>query len=158
MSSFQTILVPLDGSDTSEQAIPLALDLAKKYNARLTFFRILTLPPLTWNLQTVPNFDGLQSQMSDLCLDYLEELRKKHAQDGLEIDCQFSIGAAAEEILMFSEKLPHSMIVMATHGRDGLQRWMLGSVAERVARHSPSPVLLVRANIEEKKHEENTGS
>jgi nucleotide-binding universal stress UspA family protein len=115
------------------------------------FFRVLTLPPLTWNLQTVPNFDGLQSQMSDACLDYLEELRKKHAVDGLKIECQFSIGAAADEILALSEKCPHSMVVMATHGRDGLQRWMLGSVAERVARHAPCPVLLVRTDLEEKK-------
>ncbi len=152
-SNFQTIIVPLDGTDTSEQVIPLALDLAKKYSASLLFFRILSLPPLSWNLQTVPNFNQVQSSMSTVCIEYLEELRKRYAQEGLNIECQFSIGSAAEEILALAEKAPEAMIVMVTQGRDGLRRWMLGSVAERVSRYAPCPVLLVRTQLEEKELE-----
>ena len=156
--TFQTMVVPLDGTDTAEQAIPLGIEIAQKYAADLVFFRVLSLPPFTWNLQTVPNFDGLQTQMTSVCQEYLEEMQKKHETAGLNIECRFSVGVPANEIIALAEKCPRPMVVMATHGRDGLQRWMLGSVAERVARYAPCPVLLVRTDFEETENAKNTRS
>jgi nucleotide-binding universal stress UspA family protein len=75
---------------------------------------------------------------------YLDEMRDKLAARGFTVTTEIRRGPASHEITSVAR--PDDLVVMATHGRGGLQRWLLGSVAESVVRHSPAPVLLVRAD------------
>lgn len=146
--NFEHIVVPLDGSEHSEYSIPQALDLAKKYGAKITFFRVIVLPPLVWNVHEIPDIDGLQRLEASACQDYLAKLASQHSAEGISIETKQMVGNPAEAIIDFAGGLNNSLIVMTSHGRDGFKRWLLGSVAEKVARHASGAVMLVRVPAE----------
>lgn len=137
------ILVPLDGSPQAEHAIPWAADLARRYSAQLVLFRVGHRPEM-WSAQDVPSIDLFFEKEEGQCTAYLAEAKAKLADAGLNIRTEYSLGSPAQCILDMSAELHGSMIVMTSHGRDGLTRWVMGSVAEKVARHADCPVVLIR--------------
>ena len=142
--SFKTVLVPVDGSPNAEKSIPYALDFAAKYNARLLLFRVRSVPPAIWDAQEIPAVDALQQHEKRTCDEYMAKLVERLGEKGVPIMTEHTAGNAAETIIEKAEDLPSAVIVMTSHGRDGLQRWLMGSVAEKVARHATCPVLIVR--------------
>ena len=76
----------------------------------------------------------------------MERVAKELGESGLNVRADIVEGEAAEGIVEYAEKQGIDLVVMATHGRSGIGRWALGSVADRVIRHSYVPVLLVRAS------------
>lgn len=144
------ILVPLDGSQQSAQALPLAQQLAQKAGATLTLVRAVPplvdfLPSATLGAVPVPEFretfEVLQQQADDELKAQAEALAAQH----FEVTPVLLIEGAAEAIIHTAERCRADLIVMATHGYSGIKRWALGSVADKVLHASKTPLLLVRA-------------
>ena len=147
---FTRILIPVDGSPLAEQAIQPAMKLAHQFDCDVVLVRIAT--------SLAAQLSGFAAGLPDAGNLYLAMVQQAHndaanylasLQDTLQyarIKTQFQVvdgGQVAEEILNIAEGQQCDLIVMGTHGRSGVRRWLLGSVAERVLRHASIPVLLV---------------
>jgi nucleotide-binding universal stress UspA family protein len=139
----ESILVPLDGSPLAEQALPWAFDLAEKYKARIILLRVGILPDV-WSMQDAPIMDTRLDELETQCMKYLMEVETRLKDRNIPVVAEYGVGNATQRIVERSQQPDCSMIVMNSHGRDGLTRWMIGSVAEKVSRHAACPVLLVR--------------
>lgn len=138
---YKTILVPLDGSATSEMALPIASALARALAARLV---------LTEAVRSAGrNGSGVlagEPRGADEAAMYLASQAAHLTNDGLEVTTATPYGSAVHGILDEIEVQRADLVVMTTHGRSGFSRLRHGSVAEAVLAHSPVPVLLVRAD------------
>lgn len=134
---FKRVLVPLDGSPTSERVLPVARALAPE--ADWTFLRVGDLS-LTASIQVVGFRQILRSELQN----QLEHLVTKYTGRLGSITSQFEVGDTADAILRESKPGERDLVAMTTHGRTGMARFMLGSVAEKVVRGSEIPVLVVR--------------
>ena len=139
----ESILVPLDGSPMAELALPWAFDLAEKYGARIILLRVGILPDV-WSLQDAPQMDTRMDELETQCMKYLLEVETRLKDRNVPVVAEYGVGNATQRIVERSGQPDCSMVVMNSHGRDGLSRWMIGSVAEKVARHAGCPVLLIR--------------
>ena len=141
---FKTLLVPLDGSPRAEQAIPVALDLAQKYQARIVLLQVCTNPvTLSHYYDPGPHEEQLK-QSEQISEQYLTELAAQISQQGVGVDHDCVRDQPAQAILTRASHLEEPLIVMTSHGRDGLLRWLLGSTAEKIVRHAECPVMIVR--------------
>jgi nucleotide-binding universal stress UspA family protein len=141
-----TIIVPLDGSALAEQALPHAAALAKALQLRMVLVRVTsTLVDLAadgFYEVTQVLIDALEQE----AIDYLDQQVSTLQQQGLkEVDRRHLTGSASRKIIDVARETPHSFIAMCTHGRSGVQRWTLGSVADHVVSHVALPVLVIRA-------------
>jgi nucleotide-binding universal stress UspA family protein len=141
MIDLRTILHPTDFSDRSTNALYMACALARDYSARLIVLHV--------GERSMVYTDGYLPVTRD---DIFEE--DKHQLDQLEIpdtsiqvERCFAEGTPATEILRVAQELEADLIVMGTHGRTGLSRWLLGSVAEQVMRKAPCPVVTTTSPI-----------
>lgn len=125
----QHILVPVDTSKTAESALPVASLLAASTDATLTLLGVAT--------EVAPG------RTRGLCR-YLDDLAAVERSFGRHVCTRLRVGDAATSILVFEQEIQTDLIVMATHGRSGLGRIFLGSVADKVARASKAPVVLLR--------------
>lgn len=144
---FKHILVPLDGSAFAEAAIPYARSLAMQYQAEITLLRIVQPP--RWQAMMEAESPALYEKLSKTAeqdaASYLEYQQTALRADGLQAHIHIAHGeAVAEIILNVVAELRPNLLIMSTHGRSGLQRWMFGSVAERVLHQATVPILLVR--------------
>lgn len=130
----QRILVPLDGSSTSEAAIPRAVELAQAFDAELLFYRGIAHSPLS-DPATDPAVKLEKAQATE----YLQKLGED--QGGLKFQVKVDVAAPAKGILGHADEC--DLIVMGSHGRSGVQRWLLGSVAEKVIQSASKPVMIV---------------
>lgn len=141
----KTILVPIDFSPSSEQALDYAVDLAAKLDATVHVLNVVPIPALG-----VPELGAaLTSNVIDqiihdnqAALERTCAARASKAKLGAPL---LRTGDARDIILHVAEELRADLVIMATHGRRGVARALLGSVAEMVVRTSPVPVLTVRA-------------
>jgi nucleotide-binding universal stress UspA family protein len=144
------ILVPLDGSMLAEQALPLAADLARRGNAGLILCRGIGWPRDRGGVPTdeeLPGDVALIRQARELAQRYLTGVSQGLIRPGLAVTTVVVVGPAADAILACAEGQQAELIVMSTHGRGGLGRWVYGSVADRVLRGATIPILLVRAGL-----------
>ena len=149
---FECIVVPLDGSKQAEVALDYGRDLALRYSARLHLVRVLwpSLQALTGG-EVVAVTQAQMAHEQQLARTYLEPLVERVTSGDLKVSSQVVVGDPAETILDIAEDAEASLIVMTSHGRSGLRRWLMGSVAERIARHAHCPVMIVgRESVEEK--------
>jgi nucleotide-binding universal stress UspA family protein len=143
MSRFHHVLVPLDFEDPSQEALDVALTLALTFDAKLTVLHAWDLP--------VYSYAGLSYLPPDVAT-VVEEAAETSLASAMgfvikrlpRADSVLVRGAAAVEILDATGRLKIDLIVMGTHGRRGVSRMVLGSVAEKVVRSSPVPVLTIR--------------
>jgi nucleotide-binding universal stress UspA family protein len=143
---FKRILVPLDGSKRAEQAIPVATRLAKAYAGSITFVQVVTANVEgAWLAMATPDFMQKAFEVNSArANDYLIELSKSPELNGFDISLEVQAGLPAQAILSAAESNKADLIVMCSHGDTGVKRWMLGSVAQKVVRYSPVPVLVLR--------------
>ncbi|MDQ3695053.1 MAG: universal stress protein [Chloroflexota bacterium] len=145
---FDRVVVSLDGSDTAERALPAATDLSRRLGVPLHLLRVADLAWLSLGAnEAALQYASLGDTVSDeeqASRDYLTALQQRLATDGLTVTTEVRTGLAAREIIAAGQ--PGDLLVMASHGRGGPARWLLGSVAEDVARRAASPVLLIRAD------------
>jgi nucleotide-binding universal stress UspA family protein len=139
------VIVPLDGSPLAETVLPYVFDIAKKMRLEVVFVRAYALPTsATDEYETYS--DELISQIEAEAQDYLAEKVRESKAKGLEnVSSVVNIGSGAEEIITLARNTPDNFVTMCTHGRSGIKRWVLGSVTDRVVRHSGDPVLIIRA-------------
>jgi nucleotide-binding universal stress UspA family protein len=142
--ALRRILVPLDGSQRSAQALPFALLLARCAGAQLTLLSVLE-PPVAANPYLTAQCRELVELKHAQALGQLKAtasaLRAEHGA----IAAIIGKGYPAEEIVATAERQGVDLIVMATHGYSGFQRWALGSVADKVLHASSTPLILVRS-------------
>jgi nucleotide-binding universal stress UspA family protein len=145
---FDRVVVALDGSEIGEAALPKAVELAAAVGAPLHLVRIVDLG----RLEQYGSFGlALDTSALDLALederaaarDYLAATQARLHGSVMTVTIESREGLAARELV--AALRPNDVLVMASHGRTGLQRWFLGSVAEEVVRHAPSPVMLIRS-------------
>jgi len=144
---YQTVVVPLDVSAFAEQALDQAHVLASAMNATLHLVSIVPPPfdiPFLRKNETVSLMKALLQTETERRTGYLEQRAEPLRKQGLVVQTYVATGHPAEEILHHSTQHQHTLIVMTTHGRGGLQRLFLGSVAMKVVQRAHVPVLLVR--------------
>jgi nucleotide-binding universal stress UspA family protein len=141
---YRRILLPLDGSPLAEQALPHAVALAKCFQAELTLLKILV--PVASNLNLPPGVvkkaEALTLEMTN---DYLAQVAAGIEENLNSVKIVTATGHPHEEIVRFAEKEQIDILVMCTRGHSGVSRWLMGSIADRVARSVNTPVLLIRA-------------
>jgi nucleotide-binding universal stress UspA family protein len=142
----KTVVVPLDGSALAEKVLPCVEDLAGKMALDVILMRAFALPPAAAADEYATYSDELMNQLEAEARDYLAAKVKEMKNKGSgNVSSVCSLGYGGEQIITLARKTPDNFIAMSTHGRSGIRRWMLGSVTERVVRHSGDPVLIIRA-------------
>lgn len=149
MVSIRRILAPTDFSDRTSKAVRYAAELADKFGAELILLHVVPdavlalpdavmpapLPAADLNSLTAGGKSGLKNVVAALGLERLNPR--------LEV----RIGSPEQEITAAATDLGVDLVCVSTHGRDGLSRVLLGSIAEQVVRHAPCPVLTVRPDV-----------
>jgi len=143
-----TMLVPLDGSDESEAVIPYVEELASKLKASVILFQAV---PRAYHIQAIadgvaqiPYSDDEMQPLKAGADAYLSKVASRLADKGISTDQRSRIGKAAEEIIKVGDELHSDLVAMSTHGRSGIDRWVMGSVADKVLRGGNTPVMLMR--------------
>ena len=156
---FKRILVPLDGSTRAEQVLPLAARLARATEGSILLLQVVdTLNRFGAYSAGAAIFlqEVLEKELTDAAA-YLSEVASSGELEGIKTRIAVFSGQPASHILDVAQEQGIDLIVMCSHGYTGLKRWALGSVAQKVARQSTVPVLLVREqNLklkEQMKHE-----
>lgn len=144
---FKTILVPLDGSHRAEYALPIAAQMARHTGGILVLVRVVSFATEYW-----PTVPALMPPVMHLAVDgelqeaaiYLRHVAASTDLAGIEVITTALHGVAAPVILATATEYDADLIVMGSHGHTGIAHVLLGSVAEKVARHASIPVLVVR--------------
>ncbi|MFC5431899.1 universal stress protein [Paraburkholderia denitrificans] len=143
---YKSILVAVDGSDTSRRAFEAALTLAKAMGARLQPYYVIENTPMYFD---APGYDPsiLRNQMiaqgNELALEMDKAIREHGVEGEMVMGEASSLDDVPTLVLNAARSAGVDLIVMGTHGRRGFQRLILGSVAERCVRQSTLPVLLI---------------
>ncbi len=154
--SLERLIVPVDGSELAEEVFPhvaylskalgLPIDLLRVTLSEAEYYQAMSmglrvLPP------TLPSFQSFAEAVDGEAWEYLSDAKARLEEMGAgPVEDRVLQGAAAESIVDLATSRTNSLVAMTTHGRSGVGRMILGSVAERVVRQSGGPVLLIRAH------------
>lgn len=138
------ILVPMDGSEFAEKSLPYAIELGEKLGAELTL--VWALHPIVImsdygaaSYQTIATLEETEAK------DYLRKTEIGLTARNIKVKTRILEGPVADALIDLSSRENFDLIVMSTHGRSGLSRWVYGSVATKVLQHAQCPVFLVKA-------------
>jgi len=152
---YRKIVVPLDGSTFAEQALPHAETIAVRGETEIHLISIAPMledqglavvdlyPVYVYHDYLVDQTQETQRIRNEL-QDYLNQVAARLHAAGFDVLVSIRFGQPADEILIYAQEQGCDMIVMSTHGRSGVGRWVYGSVADKVLRGSKIPVLLIR--------------
>jgi len=148
---YKHILVPVDGSDTSNRALAEAMKLAKEQQAALRLVHVVDETPAYMTTDTAYALADFQKAMRDAGEKVLATCAATARQAGLEVDTKFVIlevlaQRICDAINEEAKRWPADLIVIGTHGRHGFNHLLLGSVAEGVIRLATKPVLVIRGS------------
>ncbi|MBC8279395.1 MAG: universal stress protein [Chloroflexi bacterium] len=155
-SGLETIIVPVDGSGLGEEVLPHVAALATALNLKVTLLRATATAEefgAVTGYQRVEgtaglhfqSFEAMAKEIGNQAIDYLKGLEDSLRKQGVDsVDYRIVRGPADEVIVDLALETPDNLVAMTTHGRSGPARWTLGSVTDRVVRHSGDPVLVVR--------------
>jgi nucleotide-binding universal stress UspA family protein len=147
------IVVPLDGSRLAEQVLPLTASITKDMGLKMTLLRVTPAAVDYYGFIDYPlaNYDDLAREMNEEAVEYLNQMGRKLRMEGVSpIEERLMHGRAETAIADYAREVPHCLVAMTTHGRSGIGRWLLGSVANRVIRQSGAPVLVIRSREQQK--------
>ena len=142
------ILVPTDLSEYADYALDYAIALAQKLQARLTLLYVIHLTPLAMGDIGVSGLVPYLDEMETDAQQRMQALLNRVHQEGLQGETAVVQGVPFQSIVDMAENKNVDMIVMGTHGRTGLTHALMGSVAEKVVRLAPCPVLVTRGKTE----------
>ena len=146
---YKKILVPMDGSELSE----ISLEHVKKFATAGNIPEVIllnVLEPISNIVYASPAalredvIHNLEKQGQVHAQEYVDKIAAGLKKDGFRAQGVAILGQPADEILQYSKEHRIDLIIMSTHGRSGISRWALGSVADKVMRHSTVPVLIIR--------------
>ena len=143
MDEIKKILVATDGSEYTKNAVKKALSLAKMLDAEIVGLYVVDISPIvpmTLDETTFPMVEFMRNEGDDV----LESLKKQAEGMGVRIKLMKREGIPADEIIEAAKEEDVDLIVIGTLGRSALEKLLLGSVAEKVIRHAPCPVFVVR--------------
>ncbi len=142
---YKRMLVPLDGSEIAETSFLYAKEIAGRMGLDVTFLYVCNQR----EAESLAVYRAYVDHVAEIIMSQAIELQKRKGikKQGRLVKAkgEVAVGHPAEEILRCSDKKKMDLILMATHGRSGIKRWALGSVADKVLRSSTIPVWLVRA-------------
>ncbi|WP_375137158.1 universal stress protein [Halostella litorea] len=150
---YDRILVPTDGSEGVERAIEHAVDLAAAHGASVHAVYVVN----SASYGTIPmetSWEGIADVLRDEGESALERVRTLAENRGVAVETALLDGSPSKEIVRYAEAEGCDLVVMGTHGRGGIDRLLLGSVAERVVRSADVPVLTVRVSGEGEERQE----
>lgn len=130
---FDTIMVPTDGSKCSLKAEDVAISIAKNFNGKLVAVHII-------DEKLIYPFDVLEEEGNKI----LEEAARKGKEEGLDVEQVLIVGSPTHDMKKIVEKTDADMVVIGTHGKTGLTKLIMGSVAESTIKTVKVPVLLVK--------------
>ena len=150
---YERILVPLDGSKVGEAALDVVSELIDKFSSEITVEVTLLQVLTSLSHYIVAGEASVQvryteeelKQIEKEVIDYLDKVGEGLKSKGVDVKMKVVAGSATEEIMKAAEEANADLIAMSTHGRSGISRLALGSIAERVVRTSSRPVIVVRA-------------
>lgn len=144
------IVVPLDGSSLAEAVLPHARALAERMHLEMMLVRVYAMATHSY----IVGAEGYLPDLETVRVDVEREGAKRYLEDKVEqlrwqgvkdVSYLMLEGNAPSEIIDLARGIPQNLVAMCTHGRSGVGRWVLGSVTDRVVRHSGDPVLVIRA-------------
>jgi nucleotide-binding universal stress UspA family protein len=160
MKEIKTILLPIDFSDASSILLQYGVYLAEKYDARI-YVVYVAEDPFSYSGLPLTDYSGLP--LTDIPFNQLEEDMTKYAQERMErfleedmaqatvaYEGTVLFGQVAAEIIRYAEEKMADLIIIGTHGFKGLDRMLLGSVAEKIVKMAPCPVMTINAYRDEK--------
>ncbi|RME62094.1 MAG: universal stress protein [Candidatus Dadabacteria bacterium] len=153
---FENILVTTDLSEESRAAFSAAKSIAQAFNSKVNLLAVIEDPAQAAMMYALDypiiETNDIRSQLMQKVKEDLENLIKEHFEG---VNCEPVVRETVlpvySEIVKASEDLKADLLVIATHGKAGLRKLLIGSVAEKVVRHAPCPVLTVPSNKEDKK-------
>lgn len=153
----RTLLVPLDGSELSEAALPWAAALARQRGLPLTLAQVVAYPSFgggAWPEETMSLevYEQVLEAEDETARTYLEGVGQRLAETGLHVETVVRHGSPSVALLDLADELNAEAIVIASHGHGGFKRFVLGSVAMQLVSHTSVPVLVVRAAAPEERH------
>lgn len=143
-SEIDSVLAPVDLSEQSTLVVDHAAALAEAYDAPLDLLHVMEEAAFP-NVYGIDPLVPSQPDVQDRAREAVETLAKRVADHPDPVDVHVLAGYAARDIVDFAKKNESDLIVMATHGRTGLERFLIGSVAEKVVRSAPCPVFTVKS-------------
>lgn len=151
---FEKVLLTTDGSRFAEDAAQIAIGLAQKCEAEVRIVTVVEHPPYYGTPEASALYDAelyrsLSAELEKLGQEAVDRLAKIVQDAGLSTTSTVRRGAPADEIVAEADDWGAGVIVVSTHGRTGLARLVLGSVANQVVNHAPCPVMLYRVNKDE---------
>jgi nucleotide-binding universal stress UspA family protein len=141
---YDTILVPTDGSEGADRAVEHALELAATYDATVHALFVVDTAALVDLDEAAVDSDLVAESLGDRGQEAVERIADRAEAAGVDVETAVERGRPVRAILDYVEAQDVDLVVMGTRGRSGLDRLLLGSVAEKVLRRSPVPVLTVR--------------
>ncbi len=145
---YKKILVPLDGSELAEKVLPHVVALAKGFGAEPTLISVveLTLGAIGAKIEAIPEVaaERAAAQRGEAML-YLQKVQRDLTAQGIGATAAVLEGDVASQIIAYAEQHGFDLVAMATHGRSGIDRFVMGSIAEKVVRGTLRPVFLIRA-------------
>jgi nucleotide-binding universal stress UspA family protein len=154
MLPLKRILVPTDFSEPAQEAFQTAVELAQQFSAQLLMVHIVPPVPVPYQplVSPTPAFDitSYLQELVKISKDTLQNYVIEHVPEGVPATISVAAGDPAYEILRLAKELESDIIVIATHGHGGWRHFLFGSVAEKVVRQAPCPVLVVHAPPEAK--------
>jgi nucleotide-binding universal stress UspA family protein len=148
--SIRRILVPVDFVEHTDRLLDYAIEFANKFNAAITLVHAYQIPVFGFPDGGYIAAADVATQMSNAAQGRLDSLVESRKTSGVPIDGVLRDGIAWEEINAVAAEVKADIIIIGTHGRRGLARALLGSVAENVIRTSTLPVLVIHGPRDEK--------
>lgn len=144
---YKRILLTLDGSEMSEQALPVAVELAKRFESELFLLRVIHPLAKSYRsgLASVSAIQKAEEQLRILAYDYLKKLTDELKKEGINTTIDSVIGVPYKEIILYTERQTIDLIVMCTRGESGISRWLLGSTTDYVIRGTRIPLIVIPA-------------
>jgi nucleotide-binding universal stress UspA family protein len=144
-ADWKRILCPIDFSDASRAALETACELARRFDAKLALFHAYPVPGYTFPDGSFVASTKMLEELAEQARRHLDEWKALAETAGVTgVETATAVGEPAHEIVAFATEQHADLVVLGTHGRTGLSHALMGSVAERVVRKAPCPVLTVR--------------
>ena len=145
---FNRILVPLDGSKLAECVFPYVEDIAKIRTSMVelvTVFEPFEMPPhggMVFDEENEKEYNECSKKNAEA---YIQKIKGRFQSKGIDTESAILVGKVDKSLVDYANDHDFDLIVMATHGRSGVERWIMGSIADKLIHYSTTPVLLIRA-------------